>query len=312
MTTGSGVLLLVVMAAIVAFLVVEAVPAVLANTGNLFTETGWAPDAATPRFGVVALAWGTVASSLVALVLAVPVAVGVALFVTVYAPRGVASVLGYLVDLLAAVPSVVYGLWGAYWLVPRMLPVHQWLNEKLGWVPLFSGTVSGARTVLTASVVLAIMVLPIVAAVCREVFAQAPQAHREAALALGATRWEMIRLAVLPYGRRGVIGASMLGLGRALGETIAVAMVLSVAFTVSPSILEPTGVTFASNIALKFNESGPLGVSALVASGLVLFVITLVVNAVARQVAGGQGRERSGPPGRSRHGRRARGAEVAA
>ncbi len=281
---GAGIFVLALMAAIGAFLIVKALPALRANTANILTASEWNPDADPPAFGIAALAWGTLVSSLIALVIAVPVAVGIALFISHYAPRRIATVLGYIVDLLAAVPSVVYGLWGSQWLVPRMTPLHAWLNGKLGFIPLFGGVVTGARTLFTAGVVLAIMILPIVAAVSREVFLQVPRAHEEAALALGATRWEMIRITVLPFGRPGVISAAMLGLGRALGETIAVAMVLSFGFKVSLHILEPTGVTFASNIANKFSEAGDLGLSALIASGLVLFVITLLVNMSARLV----------------------------
>jgi phosphate transport system permease protein len=281
---GSALFLLVVLAANAAFLAMKALPAVTADEGNFLTERAWNPDANPPVFGIAALAWGTLVSSVVALALALPVGVGIALFISHYAPRRFASVLAYVVDLLAAVPSVIYGLWGARWLIPRIEPIHVWLNDHFGWIPFFGGTVNGARTLFTAGVVLAIMILPIIAAVCREVFLQVPTSHEEAALALGATRWEMIRTAVLPFGRPGVISAAMLGLGRALGETIAVAMVLSVGFNISLHLLEPNAVTFASNIALKYSEAQEVGLGALVASGLVLFVITLVVNMVARMI----------------------------
>jgi phosphate transport system permease protein len=281
---AAAVSVLVITAAIAVFLVIKAAPALRANTANFLTTEIWTPDASPSVFGVAALAWGTAMSSLIALALAAPVAVGVALFVAHYAPRRLAGPLAYVLDLLAAVPSVIYGLWGALWLAPRILPLHRWLNENLGFIPLFDGVVTGARTMLTAGVVLAIMILPIIAAVSREVFLQVPHAHIEAALALGATRWEMIRIVVLPFGRPGVISASMLGLGRALGETIAVAMVLSTGFDISLHILEPTGATFASNIALRYNEAHEIGLGALVASGLALFVITLVVNMAARVI----------------------------
>jgi phosphate transport system permease protein len=284
MSRAAAVFLLVIMAAIAAFLIMKAVPALRDNHGNFITDTQWDPDAKPSKFGIAALAWGTLLSSLVALALAVPVAVGIALFISHYAPPRIAATHEYIVDLLAAIPSVVYGLWGAIWLVPRILPLHQWLNDKVGWIPLFGGVVSGAKTLFTAGVILAIMILPIVAAVSREVFLQVPAAHKEAALALGATRWEMIRTAVLPFGRPGVISAAMLGLGRALGETIAVAMVLSIGFRINLHILEPNGITFASNIALKYNEAAPTGQGALIASGLVLFAITLIVNMAARVV----------------------------
>src|SRR5581483_7929979 len=192
---------------------------------------------------------------------------------------------GYMLDLLAAVPSVVYGLWGVYYLVPRLIPVERWLNDTLGFIPLFdSRNGTYGRSLFAASVVLAIMVLPIVAAIAREVFRQVPRADKEAALALGATRWETIRLSVLPYSRSGIVGAIMLGLGRALGETIAVALVLASLFKVDFHILEPGGNTIAANIATKFGEAGVHGREALIASGLVLFAITLVVNVIARGV----------------------------
>lgn len=280
----SGITVLVITAAIAVFLVAKAVPALQVNTVNFLTSTEWNPDAKQAAFGVAALAFGTCLAGVLAMVIALPVAVGVALFISHYAPRKLASVLGYVVDLLAAVPSVIYGLWGIYFLAPRLIPVEHFLNDWFGWIPLFSGTVTNARTMFTASVILAIMILPIIAAVSREVFLQVPRGHIEAALALGATRWEAIRMSVLPFGKPGVISAAMLGLGRALGETIAVALVLSTSFTISFQILEPGGNTIAANIANSFAEAGPVGVGALIATGLVLFVVTLVVNMVARIV----------------------------
>ena len=161
------------------------------------------------------------------MLIATPLAIGVGLVISHYAPRPIAKALGYLVDLLAAIPSVVYGLWGIQFLAPNVFPVFRWLQNNLGFLPFFEGPVTTGRTILTASMVLAIMALPIITAICREVFAQTPRMHEEAALALGATRWEMIRLTVFPYARSGIISAMMLGLGRALGETMAVALVLS-------------------------------------------------------------------------------------
>jgi phosphate transport system permease protein len=285
-TTEAGALLIVVLIlAIGAFLFVRAVPAFRAEGLGFFTERVWFPDASPPRFGIAALAVGTVVSSLVALVMAVPVALGSALFLTEIAPPTARRIVGPLMDLLAAVPSVVYGLWGVFFLVPRLVPVSRSLDSALGFIPVFdnrSGTYG--RSLFAASVVLAIMVLPIISALAREIFGQVPVANREAALALGATRWEMIRLAILPYSRGGVVGAIMLGLGRALGETIAVALVLAASFDVDFHILEPGGNTIAANIATKFGEAGDLGRNALIASGLVLFAITLVVNMVARGV----------------------------
>jgi phosphate transport system permease protein len=211
--------------------------------------------------------------------------VGVALFISHYAPRRLAAPLGYLVDLLAAVPSVIYGLWGVMFLVPLLKTPSEWLNSTFGWFPLFAGEGAiGGKTMLAGGIVLAIMILPIIAAISREVFLQAPKMNEEAALALGATRWEMIRMAVLPFGRPGVISASMLGLGRAMGETIAVALIFPATFGISFQILVPQGNSIAANIANGFGEAGDIGRGALIASGLVLFVITLLVNMAARMI----------------------------
>jgi phosphate transport system permease protein len=288
-TRAAGYAVLALTLAIFVFLVVKSIPALQANTANFFTEKNWFPDSTPAVFGILALAWGTILSSLLAMCMATPVAIGIALFIAHYAPRRLAGVLGYIIDLLAAVPSVVYGLWGVMVLVPKMVPVQDFLNKYFGWIPLFGGQVSGGRTIFTASVILAIMILPIIAAVSREVFLQAPRDHIEAAAALGATRWETMRYAVLPYGRSGVVSAAMLGLGRALGETIAVALVLSTSYTVSIHVLVPGGNTFAANIANRFGEAGPIGVGALIASGLVLFLITFFVNLAARTIVARRG-----------------------
>ncbi|MGW4894133.1 phosphate ABC transporter permease subunit PstC [Kitasatospora sp. NPDC004240] len=283
---GSGILLLVVMAAIAGFLTWRSGIALSKNEGNFLTTFEWTPDAAKPVFGVAVLAFGTIVSALIAMIIAVPVAIGIALFISHYAPRRIAQPFAYLVDLLAAVPSIVYGLWGALFLVPHMEGLTSWLDQYLGWTVIFDQSRTGTtpRNLFTVAILLAIMVLPIITAVTREVFKQVPRMHEEAALALGATRWEMIRTAVLPFGRPGIISASMLGLGRALGETIAVAIVLSPNSILSLHLLDPGGGTFAQNIALKFSEAQPLGRDALMASGLVLFVITLVVNGAARLI----------------------------
>jgi phosphate transport system permease protein len=284
-SSGAGILLLAIMAAIAVFLIIKAIPALQKNTGNFFTEKTWNPNGQPPKFGIAALVFGTLLSSLLALVIATPIAIGIALFISHYTPRRLAGVLGYVIDLLAAVPSVVYGLWGLAFLVPHIQGLEQWLQNNLGFIPLFGGDSVTGRSIFTGAIVLAIMILPIIAAISREIFLQAPTAQAEAALALGATRWEMIRMSVLPFGRPGVISAAMLGLGRALGETIAVAMVLPAAFNVSFHIVTATGNSIAANIANGFGESGPIGRDALIASGLVLFAITLVVNMAARLIA---------------------------
>jgi len=277
-TVIAGSIILVVLAAVALFLVVQAIPAITAKAGAL-------PNSA-PNFWayVWPLVFGTVWSAAIALIFSIPISIGVALFISHYAPRRLAQGLGYVIDLLAAVPSVVFGLWGVLVLAREIQPFFVFLNANFGWIPLFGGVVSGTgKTVLTVAIVLAVMVLPIMTAVCREIFLQTPRLHEEAALALGATRWEMIRMAVLPFARPGIISASMLGLGRALGETLAVAMVLSPAIVINFLLLTSQNPnTIAANIALQFPEASGIGVNTLIASGLVLFVITFIVNAAAR------------------------------
>lgn len=276
---GAGIIILVVLAGVAAFLLIEAFPALIAPSEQL-------PGGISLTAYIWPLAFGTLLSALLALLIATPLAVSVALFISHYAPRRLAQGLGYLVDLLAAVPSIVYGLWGAWTLAPATVGLTVWLEQNLGWIPLFAGPASATgRTMLVAGVVLAVMILPIITAVAREVFLQTPRLHEEAALALGATRWEMIRLAVLPFGRSGIISGSMLGLGRALGETMAVAIVLSVSGAVTFNLISSGNPsTIAANIALQFPESSGLAVNTLIASGLVLFIITLAVNMLARYI----------------------------
>ena len=283
---AAGTLILVILAAVAVFLVVEAWPAIEIPSSELATKVSFIEDGDSLLSYVGPLVFGTILAAIIALVIATPVSIGVALFISHYSPRRVAQVFGYIVDLLAAIPSVVYGLWGALWLMPRVAPFFDWLSSTLGFVPLFEGPVATPpRTILTAGIVLAVMILPIITAVAREVFLQTPLLHQEAALALGATRWEMVRLAVLPFARSGIISATMLGLGRALGETMAVAMVLSPGLTYSIFILQAgQHQNIAANIALKFPEATSLGVNVLIFTGLVLFVITLIVNMIARWI----------------------------
>ena len=276
----AGSMILVTLAAVASFLIAQSLPAFVAtgDSASLLTTNFWSY--------VGPLVFGTVWAAILALVISLPLAIGIALFISHYAPRKLAQVLGYVVDLLAAVPSVVFGLWGIGVLSPAAQPIYEWLNQYLGWIPFFSGTVTGTgRTILTAALVLAVMILPIMTAICREVFLQAPALHEEAALALGATRWEMIRMAVLPFGRSGIVSAAMLGLGRALGETMAVAMVLSATGIVSIRLLTSENPsTIAANIALSFPEAYGENVNVLIATGLILFIVTFLVNAVARWI----------------------------
>ena len=261
----------------------------------LFLE-GYPAFGATPEelgadnfFELVApLLFGTILVSVLALVLAAPVAVGIALYISHYAPRRVARAFGYVIDLLAAIPSVIFGFWGITVFAPYLVPGFRWLEANLGFIPLFAGPVADSgRVMLTAALVLGVMILPIMTAVCREVFLQTPRLHEEAALALGATRWEMIKMAVLPYGRSGVISGAMLGLGRALGETLAVTIILSVAPTLISFnlISSQNSSTIPANIALNFPEATGLDISVLVATGLVLFVLTFLVNYLARSIS---------------------------
>ncbi len=276
----AGSMIVVTLAAVAIFLIVQSVPAfgLTSDDASLLKTNFW--DYVLP------LLFGTIWSAFLALIVAVPLSLGIALFITHYAPRRLANGLGYIVDLLAAVPSVVYGLWGILVFAPSVVPTYTWVNANLGWIPLFSGQVlNSGRTILTASLVLAVMVVPIITAICREIFLQTPTLHEEAALALGATRWEMIRMAVLPFGRSGIVSASMLGLGRALGETMAVAMVLSATNVVTLNLLTSQNPsTIAANIALTFPEAYKLNINVLIATGLILFIVTFAVNAIARWI----------------------------
>ncbi|MGY1750686.1 phosphate ABC transporter permease subunit PstC [Modestobacter sp. SYSU DS0511] len=277
---GAGILILVILAGVTIFLISESVPALTASADELPGGGGLASY-------IGPLIFGTLLSAVIALLVATPLAVAIALFITFFAPRRLAAGLGYVVDLLAAIPSIVYGFWGIAWLAPRLVPFYRWLEETFGFLPFFAGPVSSTgRTMLTIGLVLGVMILPIVSAISREVFSQVPTLHTEAALALGATRWEMIKMAVIPYGKSGIIGGAMLGLGRALGETMAVAIILSgsAAGITWALISSANPQTIAANIALQFPESTGLAVNTLIASGLALFVITLLVNMLARWV----------------------------
>lgn len=275
----AGSLILAVLAAVAIFLIAQSIPAFVADPADVGEGQGF-------WLYVGPLVFGTVWAAALALVIALPFSIGIALFISHFAPRRLAQGLGYVIDLLAAVPSVVFGLWGITVLAPAVQPFYTWLVDNLGWFPLFAGPVSGTgRTILTVAIVLAVMILPIITALSREIFLQTPRLHEEAALALGATRWEMIRIAVLPFGRPGIISATMLGLGRALGETMAVAMVLSPSVLISFALLQSQNpTTIAANIALNFPEAHDLGVNVLIATGLILFLITLLVNSLARMV----------------------------
>ena len=294
LSEGSGVLIVVLIAAIGVFLLVRAIPALARDKENFFTYGGnWVTtNTSAMHFGIFDLLQVTVFAALFALILAMPVALGIAIFLAQYSPRRITGPLAYLVDLLAAVPSIIYGVWGLYVLAPRLRPIATWLNEHLGWFFLFAtgnASVSGGGTIFTAGIVLAVMILPIITAVTREVFIKTPQSHIEAALALGATRWEVVKTTVLPFGRSGYISGAVLGLGRALGETVALLIILRGTQAAFGWSLFDGGYTFATKIAAtasEFNNQYKAG--AYIAAGLVLFLLTFVVNAMARAAVAGK------------------------
>jgi phosphate transport system permease protein len=279
-TLSLALIILALLIAIAVELITRSGPSIHAFGWHFIVSTEWNP--AANRFGALPFIFGTGVSSLIALLIAVPLSLGVALCLSEMAPEWLSRKLGFLVELLAAIPSVVYGLWGIFvlgpWLRDYLDPV---LGRYLGFLPLFQGP-HVSVSMVTAGVVLAIMILPYIASVTTEVFRVVPQSQREAAFALGATRWEMVRMAVLPYGTSGIIGAIILGLGRALGETIAVAMVIGNRSVISSSLFMPSA-TLASVIANEFAEAmTTLNVAALIELGLVLLVLGLILNVLAR------------------------------
>ncbi len=258
-----------------------ALPVFRAEGISFITSSEWSPS--NGKFGALAFIYGTIVTSVIALVIAVPLSLGVSLFLTEYAPKRLRAPIGYAVDLLAAVPSVIYGLWGVFVLLPLFLqPIADFLADYLGFIPIFAGPPS-RLSYFGAGVILAIMITPIISSLTREVFDTVPDADRQAAYALGATRWEMIRQSVLPRARGGIVGAVMLGLGRALGETIAVALLVGSAVKVDASIVRP-GYTMAAVIANQFSEATGDHIRALVAVGVVLFVMTIIINMAARAI----------------------------
>jgi phosphate transport system permease protein len=278
-SVAAAVTILALLAGVATFLLIQAAPAITASSTEL-------PGGKSLIDYIAPLAFGTVLAATIAVILAVPLAVAVALFISHIAPKLLLMQLGYMVDLLAAIPSIVYGLWGIFVLGPAAVGPMKWLEGKLGFIPFFEGPASvTGRTMLVAGLVLTVMILPIVSAVAREVFSQTPRKLQEGALALGATRWEMLRMTVLPFGKSSIISGAMLGLGRALGETMAVTIILSVSGVVTFNLISQTNPsTIAANIALDFPESTGLAINTLIASGLVLFAITLVTNLAARAI----------------------------
>jgi phosphate transport system permease protein len=260
---------------------------------GFFTEKVWFPDSG--HFGIKAVLLGTILIALTAITIAVPVALGAAIFISEYAPRRMRRALISLVDLMAAVPSIIYGLWGLIFLQPIILPFCNWLATKLGWIPIFhTDRPDYTSSTFIAGVVVSLMVMPIACSIMREVFSQAPPGEREGAFALGATRWGVVRTVILPWGRGGIIGGTMLGLGRAMGETVAVYLIISPIFE-DPGrmvhIIQGGGISISALIALRYGDSNAFGLSALFAAGLVLFATTLAINSVAAVVVS---RSRSG------------------
>ncbi|HST73117.1 phosphate ABC transporter permease subunit PstC [Kocuria rosea] len=277
LSLGAGVLILAVLAAVALFLFLQALPTFQAPAEDISGGAGFLSY-------IWPMVIGTVIAALIALLIATPIGVLVALYISHYAPARIAKPVGYVIDLLAAIPSVIYGAWGTTVLASSLVPFYDWLTNNLGFIPLFGGPASQTgKTMLTAGIVLAIMILPIITAMSRELFVQTPRLHEEAALALGATRWEMIRMTVLPFARPGIISSVMLALGRALGETMAVALVLS-SGPLTASLVQSGNQTIAAEIALNFPEAYGLRLSELIAAGLILFLITLVVNMIARAI----------------------------
>lgn len=277
LSLAAGILIFAVLAAVALFLLLQALPTFAAPADEITGGEGF--------FSYIwPLVLGTLIAAIIALLIATPIGILVALYISHYAPARISKSVGYVIDLLAAIPSVIYGAWGATVLAPALVPFYNWLANNLGFIPIFAGPASQTgKTMLTAGVVLAIMILPIITSMSREIFTQTPKLHEEAALALGATRWEMIRMSVLPFARPGIISSVMLALGRALGETMAVALVLSSGPMIA-SLIKSGNQTIAAEIALNFPEAYGLRLSELIAAGLVLFLITLVVNMIARAI----------------------------
>jgi phosphate transport system permease protein len=291
-TLGAGLMVLILLTLVGVFLLWQGRHAWAYAGWHFFTTTQWSTNTKHIVIGVAGLLFGTVIVALIAVAIAVPMGVLAALFISEYAPLGLRKVLQGLIDVLAAIPSLLFGLWAFLTLQYQIEPLSRWLTTYFGWIPIFS-TTKGASllsSMFIAGIVVSLMCVPIVASICRAVFAQTPPGEKEAALALGGTKWGMIRTVVLPYGKGGIIGGSMLGLGRALGETIAVTLILPQVPHISLHILEEGGGTIAGFIAQRAG-SDPFTVSGLMAAGLVLFCLTLVTNLIASTIVS---RSRSG------------------
>jgi phosphate transport system permease protein len=298
-STGIGMFVLALILSIGLFLGYQAIPTLRHYGWSFFTESQWLPE--RDIIGLSGVLLGTAEVAIIALAIGCPLAFLTALYISEYAPLRIKAGLVALVDLMAAIPSIIYGLWGFFLLQPHIIYVSRWLSQYLGWIPIFHvdtdpNAAVWAQSKYTASafiagVAVSMMVIPMGCAIMRGVFSQAPIGEREAAKALGATRWGVIRTVVLPFGRRGVIGGTMLSLGRALGETIAVLLIISPAFEIKFNILSVGTETTSALIAGRFGEATPSQLSALLAAGFVLFVITIAINTVAARFVN---RSRSG------------------
>jgi phosphate transport system permease protein len=273
-------LMVAILVGLIFALYLDAAPAIQKFEFSFLSSQAW--DPVTEQFGALPAIFGTLLSSLIALIIAIPISIGAAVFLAELAPHWLGKTGAFLIEMLAAIPSVIIGLWGLFVMVPVIRnPVETWLGTHLGFLPLFQGPPFGVGF-LSAGVILAIMIIPIITAVSRDALQAVPLTQRESMLALGATRWEMISRVVLPYCRSGLIGGIILGLGRALGETMAVTMVIGNSYKLTDSLFSP-GVTIASKIASEFSEaSGDIYIGSLVELAIVLFAITLVVNIIAR------------------------------
>jgi phosphate transport system permease protein len=300
---AGGSMVLIIMILVGTFLAYQASKALHVAGWSFLTTQTWNPNNGTAgSFGIAAVMVGTFLIACTAVLIAIPLAIGAAMYISEYAPRGVKRLLILLIDLMAAVPSIVFGLWGFFLLQWKLVSLARWISDWFYWIPIFQ--VSGVQrtdaapvqtdftsSTFAAGCVVALMITPIAASVIREAFSQAPIGEREGAYALGATRWGMIRAVVLPFSKGAMIGGLMLGLGRALGETIAVATIISMLFAIQPHILQHGTSSVSALIALQFSEATPFGVSALMAAGLALFAVTLLVNFIAAQIVA---RSRSG------------------
>jgi phosphate transport system permease protein len=281
---GAGCLVLAILALIAGSALYESWPAFQQEGLSFVTSSDWNPN--QNQYGALAFIWGTVLSSLIALILAVPVSIGIALFTTELSPRRLKTPIGFVIDLLAAIPSVVYGLWGIAVLVPNVTPIYEGISSSLGSIPGLSwifGPPAHGTSFMTAGMILAFMITPIITSLSREVIQTVPRQQREAALALGATRWEMIRGSIIPWSRGGITGAVMLGLGRAMGETIAAALVIGSSAQITTRIFA-NGDSMAAQIANQFSEASGVFRSALIGLGLVLFGVTIIVNLSAQRI----------------------------